>query len=76
MTQQQHDRVMKIAEDNAIGIENYGEYSGRGMFGDTTLAVSFDDQDDFDEIKENYFAEHGERLRCSMDNLGKGFIAY
>jgi hypothetical protein len=68
MTQQQVDAILEECGLAGIEADAYGSYSGRGMFGAYTLAVTVSDRSDARTLADR----HGLR----MDSLGLRYIIY
>lgn len=50
------------------------DYSGRGMYGNETLAVRFDDEGEYGDLMAALPKAMRRRIRC--DSLGRGSVAY
>jgi hypothetical protein len=80
MTVELATKLLEIAVQNQIEAELYnGGYSGRGMFGKTTIAIVVPSRDDLNNIllqlpNEPEFLSELKALRT--DNLGRDLIAY
>ena len=72
--------IQEVAGFNGIELRVYEDYSGRGMFGDTTTGLVVNDDREFQElmvevaIKDN---DLGRKLaRAKSDNLAFQYIYY
>ena len=70
MTQNEIQKATAIAGEHGIAVEEYGLYSGRGMFGAKTLALTVDSLADIGKLARLLGRE------LSSDNLGRQYIAY
>lgn len=79
------DKIYKFRDENE-GVEIYKEYSGRGMYGDTCVGLSLEEDSDYDvfslgvaigklNLNIRYF-KYPEDLNVCVDSLGKGKIVY
>lgn len=76
MTKEQSTTVLELASEHGIDAEDYGKYSGRGMFGDTTFAITVPDDETIGELKALYREKTGKFLSVSKDGMGKSLVIY
>lgn len=83
MTKEQHDYLLKKANEEGLLVTSYGDnYSGRGMFGKTTWALVCEHGYDIETLEDFWrekLAEEGcstRGVRFSSDNLGLQFVVY
>lgn len=72
MTQEQFDKIVNAAKQNELNVSKHPNYSGRGMFGEQTLAISGDEYDILDALMHAHISMREFR----RDSLGKGYIIY
>lgn len=76
MTKQQQTQLIDAADYADISAESYDSYSGRGMFGETTDAVTFECRADMDDAIQQMAIIVGKPQKFKSDNLGKGYVVY
>lgn len=76
MTTQQAIDLQRIAAEHDIDVGSYADYSGRGMFGERTQAITLGSRRSIDRLSGLYEAKHGTPLELRIDNLGRDYIAY
>jgi hypothetical protein len=76
MTTEERDLALEIANEEDIDANPYDNYSGRGMFGKETAALTVPSQEDVGALSALAGKKLGRRLHWRIDNLGRRYIAY
>lgn len=72
MTESEALEIMSYDHDGKLELDE--SYSGRGMFGKTTYAITCDDIKDFDDACIDALAKASSSYR--KDNMGLGYVIY
>lgn len=77
MTQQQADTLLQILTEDGYEADIYSDYSGRFMFGDTTIGVAVHDSYlDYHQLRVQIEEVDPDFPYINIDQLGVGYILY